>query len=178
MLVVFIFVMRTIVNPDQFRKNIRSKLLPILGSEKKANNLETGIYNYSLKEASSRKVVKKWNNPYYVQLYCDRLRSIFLNLNSSEELLAQIKDGTIKAQVVAFMTHQEMNMTKWGSLIDAKMIRDKTKYDTVMEASTDTFTCRKCKSKKCVYYAMQTRSSDEPTTLFVTCIECGNRWKC
>jgi len=170
--------MRTIVNPDQFRKNIRSKLVAILGSEKKANNLETGVYNYSLKEATSRKVVKKWNNPYYVQLYSDRLRSIFINLQNSEELLEQIKDGTIKAQVVPFMTHQEMDMKKWGSLIDAKMIRDKTKYDTVMEASTDTFTCRKCKSKKCNYYQQQTRSADEPITTFVTCLECGNRWKC
>jgi transcription elongation factor S-II len=170
--------MRTIVNPDQFRKNIRSKLATLLDSEKKANNLETGVYNYSLKEASSRKVVKKWNNPYYVQLYSDRLRSIFLNLQNSEELLSQIKDGTIKAQVVPFMTHQEMDMKKWGSLIDAKMIRDKTKYDTVMEASTDTFTCRKCKSKKCNYYQQQTRSADEPITTFVTCLECGNRWKC
>lgn len=170
--------MRTIVNPDQFRKNVRSKLATLLDSEKKANNLETGVYNYSLKEASSRKVVKKWNNPYYVQLYSDRLRSIFINLQNSEDLLAQIKDGTIKAQVVPFMTHQEMDIKKWGSLIDAKMIRDKTKYDTVMEASTDTFTCRKCKSKKCNYYQQQTRSADEPMTTFVTCLECGNRWKC
>jgi len=168
--------MRTIVNPDQFRQNICSKLAPILGSEKKAKNLEKGIYNYALKEATSRKVVKKWNNPYYVQLYTDRLRSIFLNLKN-EELLEQIKNGSIKAQVVAFMTHQEMNMTKWGSLIDAKMIRDKTKYDTVMEASTDTFTCRKCKSKKCNYYQLQTKSGDESMTTFVTCLDCSSRFK-
>jgi transcription elongation factor S-II len=25
---------------------------------------------------------------------------------------------------------------------------------------------------------MQTRSADEPMTTFVTCIDCGNRWKC
>ena len=29
-----------------------------------------------------------------------------------------------------------------------KIIRDKTKYDTQIEAATDTFTCRKCKSNK------------------------------
>ena len=47
-----------------------------------------------------------------------------------------------------------------------------------MEASTDTFTCRICKSKECTYYQMQTRSADEPMTTFVTCINCNNRWKC
>ena len=39
------------------------------------------------------------------------------------------------------------------------------------------FTCRKCKSNDCSYYQMQTRSADEPMTTFITCQNCGNRWK-
>lgn len=39
------------------------------------------------------------------------------------------------------------------------------------------FKCYKCKSNKCTFYALQTRSSDEPMTLFVTCLNCGNNWK-
>ena len=46
-----------------------------------------------------------------------------------------------------------------------------------MEAVTDSFTCRKCRSKKCTYYELQTRSADEPMTLFITCIDCGTKWK-
>ena len=38
-------------------------------------------------------------------------------------------------------------------------------------------TCSKCKSKKTYSYQLQTRSSDEPMTNFVTCAECGNKWK-
>ena len=37
--------------------------------------------------------------------------------------------------------------------------------------------CGKCKSMKTSYYQLQTRSSDEPMTNFVTCHNCGNRWK-
>jgi DNA-directed RNA polymerase subunit M/transcription elongation factor TFIIS len=40
------------------------------------------------------------------------------------------------------------------------------------------FKCGKCKSKKTTYYQMQTRSADEPMTTYVTCKDCGNRWKC
>ena len=76
------------------------------------------------------------------------------------------------------MTHQELCPTKWNDLIEAKSKRDKNKFEVNLEASTDTFTCRKCKSNKCTYYQMQTRSADEPMTTFVTCLECGNRWKC
>ena len=90
----------------------------------------------------------------------------------------QIKSKLVKAQVVASMTHQELCPDKWEQLINEKIQRDKYKYETTIEAATDTFTCRKCKSKKCTYYQMQTRSADEPMTTFVTCIDCGNRWKC
>ena len=71
-----------------------------------------------------------------------------------------------------------MKPEKWEQIIQAKIKRDKSKYETQMEASTDTFTCRKCKSKKCTHYEMQTRSADESMTVFVSCIDCGNRWKC
>jgi transcription elongation factor S-II len=169
--------MRKIDQPDTFRKNIRAKLLELVKNERKATNLEKGIYNYSLSEATNRKVVKKWDNPYFTQIYLDRMRSIYFNL-SDQTLLQSIIDGTNSVKTLAFMTHQEMQPDKWETLIQAKIKKDKCKYDTQQEAMTDTFKCRKCHSKKCSYYQMQTRSADEPMTTFVTCIECANRWKC
>ena len=169
--------MRTISNPDEFRKNVSEKLNVILKHTKVSVNMEKGIYNYAVKEASTKKVVKKWDNPHFVQIYVDRVRSIYFNLNN-ESLLQQLADGTIKPHVVAFMTHQELRPEKWEKLIQEKIQRDKYKYETNIEAATDTFKCRKCQSNKCTYYQMQTRSADEPMTTFVTCIDCGNRWKC
>ena len=40
------------------------------------------------------------------------------------------------------------------------------------------FVCRKCKQNKTTHYSLQTRSSDEPMTVFVCCLTCGNRWRC
>jgi transcription elongation factor S-II len=170
--------MRKITNPEQFRNDIREKINEIIKDEKYSKNLETGIYNYSLKESTIRKVVKKWDNPFYVQIYSDKLKSIYFNLKESPKLLEQIKDKQLEAKVLAFMTHQEMMPEKWEAMIQLKMKRDKSKYEENMVASTDTFTCRKCHSNKCAYYQQQVRSADEPMTTFVTCVECGNRWKC
>lgn len=37
--------------------------------------------------------------------------------------------------------------------------------------------CGKCKSLKTDYTTMQTRSADEPATVFASCRNCGNRWR-
>ena len=169
--------MRKIENPEKFRSNIRSKLDEILKNEKNSVNLEKGIFNFALGEAKNRKVVKKWDNPYFVQLYVDHLRSIFTNLNNPY-ILDQLNSGSIKAHTIAFMTHQEMRPEKWDELITAKSKRDQNKFENNLEAATDTFTCRKCKSNKCTYMQLQLRSADEPMTTFVTCLSCGNRWRC
>ena len=143
--------MHIIVNPTDFRVNISKKLENIIGDETMSINLEKGIFNYALKEGTAKKIIKKWDNQSFVMLYLDRLRSIYINLQNNE-LLEQIKSGEITPQVLAFMTHQEMNKEHWKELIEQKTKRDAHKYDTKIAASTDMFTCRKCKSKKCTYY--------------------------
>jgi transcription elongation factor S-II len=40
------------------------------------------------------------------------------------------------------------------------------------------FKCGRCKSIKTTYFQMQTRSADEPMTVFVSCLNCGKNWKC
>lgn len=168
--------MTTILNPDTFRQNIRGKFANIVGDAKMSRNLERGIYNYAIKEARVRKIVMKWENPTFSQLYLDRLKTIYVNLKN-EDLLLQVKQMEITPQSLAFMTHQEMNPEHWRLHIDRKIKRDASKYNNNIEASTDMFTCKKCKSKRCTYYELQTRSADEPATIFVTCLDCGKHWK-
>ena len=99
-------------------------------------------------------------------------------MSNSSSLREIINSKKVRAHEVAFMTHQEMDPERWATLIEAKIKRDKKKYETRMAAATDTFKCRNCKSNECTYYQLQTRSADEPMTTFVTCINCGNKWRC
>jgi len=199
--------MHIINNPDNFRDNVRSKFSLLFGASRNASenetesftsapdsgsvttptaplhpleslptNLEKGIYNFAIKEANSRKIIKKWDNPYFVQLYVDRLRSIYVNLKNVE-LLEQVKNKEIVPQTLAFMTHQEMNPEHWRDLIERKTKKDANKFNVNIQASTDMFTCRKCRSKRCTYMELQTRSADEPATIFITCLDCGKQGK-
>jgi DNA-directed RNA polymerase subunit M/transcription elongation factor TFIIS len=158
-----------------FRKNIVAKFSDKM-EEKMAINLEKGIYNWTIREASARRIVKKWDNKFFCIIYIDRLRTIWLNL--TEEILEKIRSKEVPSQQVAFMTHQEMNSKKWEEAIQRKMLRDKNKYETTIEAATDSFKCRKCHLNKTTYYQLQTRSADEPMTTFVTCLNCDARWRC
>ncbi len=170
--------MYVINNSSQFRVNVSKKISSLLDNqEKMATNIEKGIFNYCIKQAEEKNIVKKWDNVYFVQLYIDRLRTIYFNLKNNE-LKQCILSKRIKAHEMAFMSHQDMLPEKWSKLIKNKKIRDENRYAPKLEASTDNFTCRKCKSKECSYYQLQTRSADEPMTTFVTCIPCGSRWKC
>ena len=177
--------MKNVQNPDEFRKNVSHKLSESLKKtemlsnnyDKMGSNLEKGIYNYCIVESGKKNIVKKWDNEYFIHIYLDKLRSVYLNINS-KYLIELINTKQIKIHEIAFMTHQEMVPEKWKKLLDDKKIRDENKYTPTIEASTDNFTCWKCKSKKCTYYQLQTRSADEPMTTFVTCLSCGQRWRC
>lgn len=166
-----------IENPDKFRENIRQKVLAFFSKPSYSENLERGIYNWALKEAKNRKVVKQWSNPYFVTIYLGHLRSIYNNLKNNSALIEMVETKKIKSHEIAFMSHQELNPERWAELIRLKSIRDKNKYEQNLEAITDSFTCRRCRSKKCTYYELQTRSADEPMTIFITCLDCGTKWK-
>lgn len=170
--------MRSVSNPNNFRSNIRRALANQLADETICKNLERGVFNFAIKDAGERNVVKKWSNPYFVMIYVAKLRTVLLNISRNNSFRERLLSKSILAHEAVFMTHQEIQPDKWNALIEAKRIRDENKYAPKIEANTDNFTCGKCKSKRCSYYQLQTRSADEPMTTFVTCIECGNRWKC
>ena len=70
--------MHRITNSDIFRENVRSKFQTLLSlnTDTAGINLEKGVYNYAIKEATRQKTVKKWENPQFVTIYTARLRSI------------------------------------------------------------------------------------------------------
>ena len=173
-----------IIEPEDFRNNIRTQIKNLGLDEKKSKNIEKGIYNYTIKESKTRKIVRKWDNSYFKQIYIDKFRSIWNNINpdinkENKKILDKIKKGKIKSKNLGFMTHQELKPKIWQELISAKIKRDKNIGDGKIEdmMATDTIKCFKCKKRKCTYYQQQTRSADEPMTTFVSCLKCPNKWK-
>jgi len=175
-----------IANPESFRENVVKNIALLFSSDdlsnretlpKKATNIEKSIYNYAIREAVSKKIIKNWDSPQFVHLYKDRLRSIYLNLKQNKSFREKIMTEEITMDDLAKITHQEIFPEKWNDLINRKIKRDDSKFSQNIESMTDMYKCKKCGSKRSTYYELQTRSADESMTIFIRCIDCGNQMK-
>lgn len=140
-----------------------------------ATNLEKGIYNFTIKDATTRNVIKKWENTKFCQIYMDRLRSIYLNLKKTE-FLRRIQTMEIKPSEYISMTHQDIQPELWKELIEKKNKIEESMLSVSVKANTDLYTCKKCKSRNIYFTETQTRSADEQSTITLLCLACGKRW--
>ena len=167
---------------DQIRSSVREKLYHVVPDGQMVKNIEIGIYNYSIQEAKRKNTFRKWENQRFRQIYLGKVRSVYSNLNpesylKNTNLLPRLKKGEFSPHQLSFMDCTKTFPEKWKDLIDEKYRRDKVLYEMDENFATDQFKCSKCKMRKCSYFELQTRSADEPMTIFVTCLNCGKRWK-
>ena len=109
-------------------------------------------------------------------------KSIYSNLNTkcyvgNKDLLEKIKNGKINPYELAFLEAYKLYPEKWNDIIEEKAKMEKILKESLKESATDLFQCSRCKKRKTIYCEVQTRSSDEPMTKFITCLECGYKWK-
>lgn len=169
-----------ITEPTQMRENIilfiKEKINNTIKNDITSINIEKSIYNFTIKKGRILKIIRKWDNPLFVNIYMDKFKSIHYLLND-KNIIENLTDLEY-SKTIAFKTNEELFPDKWNNILKEKKLRLENKYFPKIEASTDKFKCGRCKSKECTYYQLQTRSADEPMTTFVTCLNCGKHWKC
>ena len=167
--------------------SIRSKLInkidSLVNNKKITKNIEEGIYNYSIEYCKDNDIKASWKNKHFYNIYKNKAISIYSNLKKdsyidNNRLLDRLFEKEFEASKLATMQPQYTFPENWKELLDKKNKRDKMLYEICDETVSTMFTCGRCKKNKCTYYQLQTRSADEPMTTFVTCINCGKRWKC
>jgi transcription elongation factor S-II len=153
-----------------------------LGDEKKSRLIEKDIYNSVINDSKKNNIKRSWECITFKSLYLSRIRSIFSNIKSDSYIQnttfkSCILKGDIKSDSISSLSHVDIFPERWKILIEDKMKKEKLRYELKPEAMTDMFKCRRCGSRSCTYYEMQTRSADEPMTQFITCLDCNNHWK-
>ena len=180
-------------NKEEIKKK-RPKLFDEHKLPQPRDTTRNNIYNAFMENVNNydeEKVSKKADEIercLYVSLkgnkYGIRARSIISNLMDKENiefrqkvLNDQISPETLTTMDVLEMTSKEIkDKTEKIERDGLEKIRsDYDKEHTKIEEGL--YTCFKCKSKKTRQYEQQTRSADEPMTIFVTCVDCGNSWR-
>jgi transcription elongation factor S-II len=129
------------------------------------------------------------------QAYAGKARSLCFNIKQNQKLGAQIILGHISGSELVTMSSEELvsdaqrkekeERTKklmdtrrldWDQANEGKINEMCGIKGDLLQASL--FTCGRCKSVKTTSTQKQTRSADEPMTVFVLCLNCGKRWKC
>ena len=111
-----------------------------------------------------------WKNPAFRSLYTSRMRSLVYAIrnNDKSRFLDRIKSGELKPNT--FDTKEMWDLWYSEPKVEVKEKKPE-EYDDGM------FKCGKCKSMKTHYIEKQTRSADEPMTIFITCRMCGHVMK-
>lgn len=123
--------------------------------------------------------------------YGDKARSLKYNLDTNEHLRLRVVLSDVDGPTLVAMKPEDMQpeehrvaaeaaakLAYEATLLDwHDQNADKIRKQLGIEDVGGSFTCGRCKGNKTTYQAKQTRSSDEPMTMFVRCMTCGNRWK-
>jgi len=127
--------------------------------------------------------------------YASKARSLCFNIKKNVQLACQILLGQIPVDDLVKMSSEDLASEDQRAEMaerakksnDAKRLDwDRANEDKINEMcgitgdllNASLFTCGRCKSHKTTSTQKQTRSADEPMTVFVLCLNCGNRWKC
>ena len=144
--------------------------------------LERCIYNAGLRMAAQRHVGKIWSHNPFVDVYEGVAKHIVANLNprcyvENTELFDRYKAGQITFEDISRMDPYQMFEGRWHDSFVAQQMREKRQLEGNKAMATDRFSCGRCHKRECTYYEMQTRSADEPMTIFITCLNCGKHWR-
>mmetsp|Transcript_59430 Transcript_59430/g.66513 ORF Transcript_59430/g.66513 Transcript_59430/m.66513 type:complete len:349 (+) Transcript_59430:220-1266(+) len=126
--------------------------------------------------------------------YLGKARSLCFNIKKNDALACQIILGKVLSQELVELSSEQLVSEKKRQEIEARkknhMDSNLLDWDTQNEdkinemcgitgdlLNASLFTCGRCKSPKTTSTQKQTRSADEPMTVFVLCLNCNNRWK-
>lgn len=136
--------------------------------------IERSLMDYTKKECIARKIVElRWSDVRVRRTYLRKFRMI---MNNWESLMRLIRNKDIALCEFAFVDHQRMRPDIYKPILDQMEKREKLTMlvDTMEDEDYQSvLKCDSCGSFRTTYVTLQTRSADEPETIYMKCFQCG-----
>lgn len=134
-------------------------------------NIEISVYNDTITYAKTHEVEASWDNFIFKHYYVIKSQQILENLKRFPDFRKKVVSEKLSTKIVSlsFMDMRPESNEKKGPVAVSSSDHQ--------DVSDGIFKCAKCNKRKTTYYSRQLRSADEPMTNFITCLNCGNRWK-
>jgi transcription elongation factor S-II len=144
--------------------------------------IEIGIFNWTIRYAKSKNVVRSWVEPLFRKLYMEKARHILTNLDGdtyikNNRLIERLIFNEFKPVEIAEMQPERLYPEMWKEHVQAITMREEKALKPKIVPKTDRFRCKMCKKNECSFYEMQIRSGDEASTQFILCLNCGHKWR-
>jgi DNA-directed RNA polymerase subunit M/transcription elongation factor TFIIS len=166
---------------------IRKKTITFLQEHCNLDNVnaikcEFAINNFAITKANADNSFPHWENKLFRVIYLDKVKSIACNLSSNfgvdnKHIHTLLKKKNMTWEKIIDMPYYKLEPKQWQPIMDEKIMKEQIRRNLLEAQVTEQFFCYKCKKRRCTYFELQTRSADEPMTIFITCLECGNKWK-
>jgi DNA-directed RNA polymerase subunit M/transcription elongation factor TFIIS len=137
----------------------------LIKNYEKGQELEKCIFEFSI----SYCIIHNYPYTFFEPIYNEKINEIINNLKPNTYLLNLIEKNEINIYNIPFLKNSEINPKNW------EKITQKIEYSKLKENNfdyTDKYKCKKCGASKSKITMQQTRSSDEPMTIFITCVMC------
>jgi DNA-directed RNA polymerase subunit M/transcription elongation factor TFIIS len=92
-------------------------------------------------------------------------------------LMSKLNNPRIGIIDIRQMPHISIHMLNYKNNQEHFRTLEMKENETIKVKTTSLYMCHKCKQRKTVVFVAQTRSGDEPNTIFVECVICGNKWR-
>lgn len=166
------------------RKHILSLLTSLFHTHMNPEQIaefEQILFTTAYDTAGKEEVRKVWSSSLFTDIYMATCRRVIGNLKNDSYvknafLWERFANQELTLAQIARQNYYELCPEQWQTMLDRQAKQEQSQLNGDFSRATDKWMCNGCKMRKCTYYELQTRSADEPMTIFIQCLNCGKRW--